>query len=167
MSHGNNQSTHPVGKPGRTVVFFRRIRHRITSTRARVPVLWWRHLGLKPEDVFLGCYPRSGSTWLRFTLFEILTGKPSSFDSVNAAFRGPGDRLRGWPLLPGQGRFLGTHELYRPSYRKAFTWFAMFAMWPSPNSLLKKTWVSVPNSLTTTWKTCSIKERDMAAGRIM
>ena len=119
MSHSNNPSIRPVGKPGRRVVFFRRIRHRITSTRARVPVLWWRHLGLKPEDVFLGCYPRSGSTWLRFTLFEILTGRPSSFDSVNAAFRGPGDRRRGWPLLPGQGRFLGTHELYRSSYRKA------------------------------------------------
>jgi len=119
MSHSNSQSTRTVDKPGRAVVFFRRLRHRITSTRVRVPVLWWRHLGLKPEDVFLGCYPRSGSTWLRFTLFEILTGKPSSFDSVNAAFRGPGDRRRGWPLLPGQGRFIGTHELYRTSYRKA------------------------------------------------
>jgi hypothetical protein len=119
MSHSNNDSTHSLGRPGRPTVFFRRIRHRITSTRVRVPVLWWRHLGLKPEDVFLGCYPRSGSTWLRFTLFEILTGKPSSFDSVNAAFRGPGDRRHGWPLLPGQGRFLGTHEPYRPAYRKA------------------------------------------------
>jgi hypothetical protein len=119
MSHGNNHSTQSQGTPGRTTVFFRRVRHRITSTRMRVPLLWWRHLGLKPEDVFLGCYPRSGSTWLRFTLFEILTGRPSSFDSVNAAFRGPGDRRRGWPLLPGQGRFMGTHEPYRPSYRKA------------------------------------------------
>ena len=119
MSHGNNHSTQSQGAPGRTAVFFRRVRHRITSTRMRVPLLWWRHLGLKPEDVFLGCYPRSGSTWLRFTLFEILTGKPANFDSVNAAFRGPGDRRRGWPLLPGEGRFMGTHEPYRPSYRKA------------------------------------------------
>jgi len=119
MSQSNSQSARPRGKPSRAAVFFRRIRHQITSTRARLPVLWWRHLGLKPEDVFLGCYPRSGSTWLRFTLFEILTGKPSSFDSVNAAFRGPGDRRRGWPLLPGEGRFIGTHERYRPSYQKA------------------------------------------------
>jgi hypothetical protein len=119
MSHSNNQSTQSQGRPGPAAVFFRRVRHRITSTRMRVPLLWWRHLGLKPEDVFLGCYPRSGSTWLRFTLFEILTGKPANFDSVNAAFRGPGDRRRGWPLLPGQGRFMGTHEPYRPSYRKA------------------------------------------------
>src|SRR5277367_2792529 len=119
MSHSNHQSTQSQGRPGRTTVFFRRVRHRVTSTRMRVPLLWWRHLGLKPEDVFLGCYPRSGSTWLRFTLFEILTGKPASFDTVNAAFRGPGDRRRGWPLLPGEGRFMGTHEPYRPSYRKA------------------------------------------------
>jgi len=85
----------------------------------RVPIVWWRHLGLRAEDVMLGSYPRSGSTWLRFTLFEILTGEAAGFDSVNAAFRGMSDYKDSRPLLPGQGRFIGTHESYRDSYRRA------------------------------------------------
>jgi hypothetical protein len=102
-----------------TTIFFRRLRHQITSTRVRNPVVWWRHQGLAPNDVMLGSYPRSGSTWLRFTLFEILSGEPSSFDKVNAALRGISDYQHGAGLLPGNGRFIGTHEPYRPAYRRA------------------------------------------------
>lgn len=118
MSNDSSQSSSRAAGAGRTLTFFRRVRHRITSTRVRNPIVWWRHLGLKPADVMLGSYPRSGSTWLRFTLFEILTGQPSGFDSVNAALRGMSDYKDGWPLLPGGGRFIGTHECYRPAYRK-------------------------------------------------
>jgi hypothetical protein len=103
----------------RPAIFLRRVRHRITSTGVRNPIVWWRHQGLKPADIMLGSYPRSGSTWLRFVMFEILTGKPSSFDEVNAALRGLSDYQHGWPLLPGGGRFIGTHEPYRPAYKKA------------------------------------------------
>jgi hypothetical protein len=102
-----------------TAIVFRRLRHRITSTRVRNPIVWWRHRGLEPADILLGSYPRSGSTWLRFTLFEILTGEASSFDKVNAALRGISDYRHGARLLPGQGRFIGTHEPYRPAYRRA------------------------------------------------
>ena len=115
----NNRDQSSNAGSGRATIFFRRLRHNITSTKVRAPIVWWRHLGLKSEDVILGSYPRSGSTWLRFTLFEILTGKPSSFDSVNSAFRGLKDHRQGWHLLPGGGRFIGTHEPYRASYRRA------------------------------------------------
>ena len=111
------QSSRPSA--GRAKVFFRRLRHKITSTKVRAPIIWWRHLGLKREDVILGSYPRSGSTWLRFTLFEILTGKPSSFGDVNSAFRGLKDHRQAWHVLPGGGRFIGTHEPFRASYRRA------------------------------------------------
>ena len=117
MSNDRDQSSH--ASSGRATIFFRRLRHKITSTKVRAPIVWWRHIGLKSEDIILGSYPRSGSTWLRFTLFEILTGKPSSFGDVNSAFRGLKDHKQGWPLLPGGGRFIGTHEPYRSSYRKA------------------------------------------------
>jgi hypothetical protein len=117
MSNGRDQSSR--ANSGRAAPSFRRLRHNITSTKVRAPIIWWRHLGLKTEDVILGSYPRSGSTWLRFTLFEILTGKPSSFDSVNSAFRGLKDHRQGWPLLPGGGRFIATHETYRASYQRA------------------------------------------------
>jgi hypothetical protein len=56
---------------------------------------------------------------LRFTLFEILTGKSSNFENVNSAFRGLSDHRHGWPVLPGGGHFIGTHQPYRSDYRKA------------------------------------------------
>lgn len=110
---------HSRESPGRAAVWFRRFRDGVAATPFQVPILWWRHMGLRSQDVFLGCYPRSGSTWLRFTLFEILTGKSSDFENVNSAFRGLSDHRQGWPLLPGSGRFIGTHEPYRSDYRKA------------------------------------------------
>jgi hypothetical protein len=108
----------PKEKVPGTTVFFRRLRHRITSTAVRNPVVWWRHRNLQPADIILASYPRSGSTWLRFTLFEILTGESSSFDKVNAALRGISDYSYGRPVLPGGGRFIGTHESYRKEYPK-------------------------------------------------
>jgi hypothetical protein len=119
MSNDRDQSSRRPASSGRAATFLRRIRHQITSTRVRVPLVWWRHQGLKAGDVMLGSYPRSGSTWLRFTLFEILTGEPSGFENVNAAFRGLSDYKDGWPLLPGGGRFIGTHEPNSATYRRA------------------------------------------------
>lgn len=108
-----------AGSVSKSTIFFRRLRHRITSTKVRNPVVWWRHQGLAPADVILGSYPRSGSTWLRFVLYEILSGESSSFDKVNAALRGISDYQRAPGLLPDNGRFIGTHEPYRPAYRRA------------------------------------------------
>lgn len=96
----------------------RRVRYRVSSSRLRVPVLWLRHRGLRDSDVFLGSYPRSGSTWLRFTLYELLSGKSATFESVNQHMRGPGTHNLGLAALPNAGRFLSTHEPHRPEYRR-------------------------------------------------
>jgi estrone sulfotransferase len=119
MANDRDDSSHKSTKVNRAAIFLRRIRHRITSTGVRAPIVWWRHHGFKDADVILASYPRSGSTWFRFTLFEILTGKPSSFEDVNSALRGLKDHRHGWPLLPGGGRIIGTHEPYRAVYKKA------------------------------------------------
>src|SRR5580704_1717527 len=108
----------PAGSVSKSTVFFRRLRHRITSTKVRNPVVWWRHRGLAPANVILGSYPRSGSTWLRFVLYEILSGESSSFDKVNAGLLGISDYQHAPGLLPENGRFIGTHEPYRPAYRR-------------------------------------------------
>jgi hypothetical protein len=100
-------------------VFYRRMHYRLAASPFRKPLAWWRHRGLREQDVILGCYPRSGGTWLRFTLFEILTGQSADFDKVNSAFRGLTDHRHGWPLLPNGGRFIGSHEPFRSEYRKA------------------------------------------------
>src|SRR6266851_304153 len=96
-----------------------RLRYRVGKTGVRVPVVWYRHRSFTPSDVFLGCYPRSGSTWLRFMLFEILSGERAQFENVNSAFRGAGDHFQALPLLPGKGRLVGSHEAYRKEYGKA------------------------------------------------
>jgi hypothetical protein len=68
---------------------------------------------------FTASYPRSGSTWLRFILVELLAGKSSGFKSVNSASPDVGHHASGQPLLPGGGRLIKTHELYRKSYKRA------------------------------------------------
>jgi hypothetical protein len=98
--------------------FIRRVRYEVSSSPLRVPILWFRHRGMRDSDIFLGSYPRSGSTWLRFTLFELLSGQPATFESVNQGMRGPGTHNLGLPALPDSGRFLSTHEPFRKEYRK-------------------------------------------------
>jgi Sulfotransferase domain len=100
-------------------VAIQKIRHILSKTSVRVPVMWVRHSTLRAEDVFIGSYPRSGSTWLRFILHEILTGEPSRFDNVNQRLAFVGRHRGAPPLLPGGARLLQTHEPYRKEYKRA------------------------------------------------
>jgi hypothetical protein len=85
------------------------------SRQLSAPLLWLRHRGLVPDDRFVASYPRSGSTWLRFMLFEALSG-PSSFWDVNRAIPDVGQQRKASMRLPGGGRLIKTHELYRNAY---------------------------------------------------
>lgn len=97
----------------------RQLRRKASRSPLRTPLIWVRHLGLKPEDVFVASYPRSGSTWLRFLLLELLTRNAAHFDSVNRTIPDIG-RHRGCPaILPGGARLIKTHEAYRSDYGKA------------------------------------------------
>jgi hypothetical protein len=98
---------------------FRRIRARAARSKIRIPWVWFRHLGLRSQDVFLASYPRSGSTWLRFILFEILTGKDAGFQALETRLPEVNAHRGVPPVLPGGGRFIKTHEKYRKDYRKA------------------------------------------------
>jgi len=98
---------------------WRKFRRELSKTRLRVPHIWLRHRGITPTDVFWAAYPRSGSTWSRFTLYEILTGGEASFHAVNAAIRGVGRHQFGLHTLRGNGRLISSHEQYRKEYRKA------------------------------------------------
>ena len=60
-----------------------------------------RHCGLRPEDVMLMCYPKSGSTWLRFMVAQALTSQEIDFDSVRRVAPRLG-KQRGAPELFGQ-----------------------------------------------------------------
>jgi hypothetical protein len=96
-----------------------RFRHILSKSPVRVPIMWVRHSTLRSGDFFMGSYPRSGSTWLRFILQEILTGEPSRFENVNHRIAFVGHHGNAPALLPGGARLLQTHERYRKEYGRA------------------------------------------------
>lgn len=95
------------------------LRTRLRRTPLRQLWIWRRHKGLEAEDSFLACYPRSGSNWLQFMIFQALTGEDPTFKSVHQFSPYLGGHGRAGHLLPGGGRFIKTHEAFFPVYRRA------------------------------------------------
>lgn len=92
------------------------LRRIIAKTPVRKTVVWFRHRNLAEWDAFVGSYPRSGSTWLRFLLTEVLSGTPATFENVNKIIPQVGEHHQAPRLLPKNGRLIKTHEAYRPEY---------------------------------------------------
>jgi hypothetical protein len=107
------------GKQKKPTSALKKLRRQFAKTRLRVPLTWLRHRGLEPADVFFGAYPKSGSTWSRFVLFEILSGMPAGFRKTNSQMPGIGLQSKALRLLPGGGRLVATHEDYQKPYGKA------------------------------------------------
>ena len=78
----------------------------------------WKHRGLRPADVLVASYPRSGNLWLRFMLHELLLGKVT-WDRVRNFAPYVGRHASAPVLLPRDGRLVKTHEPYWPVYRRA------------------------------------------------
>jgi Sulfotransferase domain len=98
---------------------YRRIRAKAARSSIRVPFVWSWHLGLEPHDVFLASYPRSGSTWLRFMLFEIMCGEDPGFRKIESRLPEIQCHRGVPPVLPNGGRLIKTHEKYRKEYTRA------------------------------------------------
>jgi hypothetical protein len=84
----------------------------------RAPVVRFRHRRLSPHDAFVVSYPRSGSTWFRFMVFECLSGAPSEFSLVHSGIPVIGRHFYAPRLLPEGGRLIGSHETYCDRDRK-------------------------------------------------
>jgi hypothetical protein len=97
----------------------RKVRYSLSKTPVRAPLVWARHRGFQTSDAFVGSYPRSGSTWLRFMLLEILAGRASGFSNTNEMIPDVGRHLTAAPVLPAGGRLIKTHEPFRAEYKKA------------------------------------------------
>lgn len=115
-----NSNSNDLGEaPKKPSSAYRKLRRKLSKTSLRVPHIWLRHRGFQPADVFFGSYPRSGTTWSRFTLYEILTGDESKFSAVNEGIRHIGAHHDALSMLPGGGRLISTHEQYRKEYKRA------------------------------------------------
>jgi hypothetical protein len=98
---------------------YRLLRAKAARSKLRVPRVWSWHVGLGPQDLFQASYPRSGSTWLRFILFQLLQGEEAGFGKIDKCIPEIYQH-RGVPsILPGGGRLIKTHEQYRKEYTRA------------------------------------------------
>jgi hypothetical protein len=75
---------------------------------------------VEPTDAFLVCYPKSGSTWLTFLLYEILTGQPTGFDTTRRAMPYIARGHNAARLLPNNGRMFKSHEPYHVTYHNLY-----------------------------------------------
>jgi hypothetical protein len=99
-----------------------RLRH---QRHLRLLPVVYRHASVSPRDVFLVSYPKSGNTWVRFMLADLLSGRDAAadFDRDSVIIADVGSH-RGTPeVLPGGGRLIKSHEPYagprRRFYRRA------------------------------------------------
>jgi hypothetical protein len=100
-------------------VSFHSIRARAARAGLHAPVARLRHFGLDSTDVLLASHGRSGNTLLRFILGEILSGVPSTFDTIQRIIPEMGLQLHAYPIIPGGGRLIKTHEPYCRAYKRA------------------------------------------------
>lgn len=80
------------------------------SSRARRAFNHLRYRSVESGDVLLVSYPKSGNTWLRFILAEILFGVPPDFDAIDGLVPQVGAHGAASRMLPGGGRLLKSHE---------------------------------------------------------
>lgn len=88
------------------------------SAPLRRAVVARRHRGLTETDLMIASFPRSGNTWVRFVLADLIKGEPADFIGLEHVIPGVGAQ-RGAPRTPSGLRLVKTHEPYRPDYRQA------------------------------------------------
>jgi hypothetical protein len=100
----------------------KRIRYYLAKHWPRRPLRWWQHRAISKQDVLLASYPRSGNTWLRFLLYECVTGQTADFVTINDPYSPIADfpHFQKAPVMTAvQGRIIKTHESFRHEYGRA------------------------------------------------
>lgn len=96
-----------------------RLRYRAMRSPLRAPYAWYQHRGVTPNDVYLASVERSGNTWARFLLTEILGTGKAEFLHLNDTLPEMGTHQGKPPVLANGGRLIKTHEPYRSEYKRA------------------------------------------------
>lgn len=92
---------------------------RLRRSPLRIPVSAWRHRGLTRDDVLIASFPRSGNTWVRAILLELLTGEQHEATAFDTLAPIVGGQRNAPPLLPNGGRLVKSHEPYRRTAARA------------------------------------------------
>jgi len=116
---GNQAQNNSGEKQKKPTSAYRKLRRKFARTPLRAPLVWLRHRNMQPADLFFCAYPKSGTTWARFVMFEMLSGMSSGFRATNQLMPGIGLHANAARLLPGGGRVLCSHEFYRKEYKRA------------------------------------------------
>lgn len=97
-----------------------KLRSRIRNSPFRRILQHIRHRGIRDSDVFLASYPKSGNTWVRHLLTNVITGKSTEWRgelSKISVMVGRHQNLL--EVLPSSGRLIKTHEPFRKDYQRA------------------------------------------------
>jgi hypothetical protein len=114
-----NKPTTESGPAAKPETFQQKMKaFRFRNKTFRRPLILFRYRGITPQDNFLASYTRSGSTYLRFMLFEALTGESAEFGVVRKGLPSVGKQLQARSVFPGGGRMIQTHEPYSHGDRR-------------------------------------------------
>lgn len=78
----------------------------------------WRHRDVTDDDVLLASFPRSGNTYVKNMLADLMAGGEVDFWTTEAMIPSVGQGEAS-VRLPDGGRLLKTHERYRRCYARA------------------------------------------------
>lgn len=95
------------------------LRQRLRTTPLRVPLVTYRHRGIRDSDVFLVSYPRSGSSWLRLMLARLAWDVEPDFDSIQHLFPDVGRHLSS-PRTRAGARLIKSHERPHVAYNHRY-----------------------------------------------
>ncbi len=78
-----------------------------------------RHLTVFPDDIFIISYPKSGNTWTRFLIGNLVfKDKKIDFKNIESlipdVYKNSGPKLKSFPYP----RYLKSHEYFNPLYKK-------------------------------------------------
>jgi hypothetical protein len=94
-----------------------RLRH---QRQVRLLPVVYRHAGVSRRDAFLVSYPKSGNTWLKFMLTELLGGREADLDNDSTVIADVGSHRSTPGVLPGAGRLIKSHEPYAGPQRRVY-----------------------------------------------
>lgn len=107
-------STHPIKSLKRGFHLLQRIRSEVRDQASA-----GRNVMVRPQDIWLVSYPKSGNTWTRFLLAHLVyKGERIGFDNIEALVPDIYQHSEYHLQSMGSPRYLKSHEYFDPRYKR-------------------------------------------------